>query len=78
MQILSIAKAGEIIGSRSTVYRLEKNDPTFPKRRSIYGGKTGFLDTELDEWMQSRPVAQPQSKNSGSGRPRKSVSPTQI
>ena len=36
--------------TRHTSYILESTDPTFPKRREIAPGVTGWLRLELDAW----------------------------
>jgi prophage regulatory protein len=40
---------------RTSVWRREK-DGTFPRRRLIGGGIVGWLESEVDEWIRSRPV----------------------
>ncbi len=41
--------------SRSTLWRLER-DGKFPKRRQIGAGAVGWLEHEIDEWIEKRPV----------------------
>ncbi|MQA89771.1 MAG: AlpA family phage regulatory protein [Gemmatimonas sp.] len=40
---------------RSTVYDRESRGE-FPVRRQLGGGLVGWLESEIDEWLQSRPV----------------------
>jgi predicted DNA-binding transcriptional regulator AlpA len=40
--------------SRSTALRKEKKDPSFPRRRRIGPGLTGFVTAELIEWAETR------------------------
>lgn len=39
---------------RTTLWKLER-DGTFPKRRQIAPGITGWLSSEVDEWLTGRP-----------------------
>ena len=49
------AKLG--ITSNTTLDTWEKTLPGFPKRRRIAGGVVGWIESEVDEWIRSRPVA---------------------
>lgn len=40
---------------RTTLYRMIESGE-FPQPRQITGGLTGFLESEVNEWMRSRPV----------------------
>ena len=40
---------------RTTVWRKER-DGTFPKRRRITGSTVGWLESEIEEWIEGRPV----------------------
>jgi prophage regulatory protein len=40
---------------RTTIWRMEKAG-TFPRRRQIGNGIVGWLESEVDEWIRSRPV----------------------
>jgi prophage regulatory protein len=40
--------------SRVTIWRMEK-DGRFPKRRQIGARRVGWIESEVDEWMESRP-----------------------
>ena len=44
--------------SRTSVWRLERAG-TFPKRRQIIGSKICWIESEIDEWIQGRPVVDP-------------------
>lgn len=37
--------------SKSTIYKLEKNDPTFPLRIKITEKRSGFVFTEMQAWV---------------------------
>lgn len=37
--------------SRSTVWRLEKNDPTFPKRLKLGQRSVGYILSEVEDWI---------------------------
>jgi predicted DNA-binding transcriptional regulator AlpA len=44
--------------SLSGIHRLEINDPKFPKRRALPGGRmTGFVRSELDEYFTNLPAS---------------------
>lgn len=40
--------------SRATLYVLMAKDPTFPKKIQLTARSIGFLETEVDAWIQSR------------------------
>ena len=40
--------------SISTVKRLEKDDPDFPKRVVVTPGRIGFYEDEVDAWISAR------------------------
>ncbi len=44
--------------SRTTVWRLE-TEGDFPPRRQITTKRVGWLVSEVEEWAESRPLAQP-------------------
>jgi prophage regulatory protein len=41
---------------RTTIWRLEKAGQ-FPRRRKIGNGIVAWLESEVDEWIRSRPIA---------------------
>jgi prophage regulatory protein len=41
---------------RTTIWRLERAGD-FPRRRQIGVGTTGWLESEVNEWIRARPVA---------------------
>ncbi len=43
--------------SRTTLWRVEKEDPSFPVRRKVSRQITGFLESEIMAWISSRPAA---------------------
>ena len=42
--------------SRATIWRWERRGD-FPARRRLGPGVVGWLESELDEWARSRPIA---------------------
>ena len=52
-------RQGEVLDrtglGRTTVWRKER-EGTFPKRRRITGTTIGWLESEIDEWIEARPV----------------------
>lgn len=47
---------------RTTLWRLER-DGEFPSRRVLSENVTGWLASEIDAWLQSRPVAPGSSRD---------------
>ena len=41
--------------SRTTLWRLERAGE-FPRRRQIVGHRVGWLESEVTEWLRTRPV----------------------
>jgi prophage regulatory protein len=56
-EILRVKEVEEVTGlSRTTIWRLEKaSDSDFPSRRKLGPGATGYLKSEIQEWLESRP-----------------------
>jgi prophage regulatory protein len=55
--------------SRSSIYRYESSS-TFPKRRRVGPNAVRWLDTDVEEWMQSRPaIDAPVNVSDGFGKP---------
>jgi len=47
--------ASELIGvSRSTLYRLEKEDPTFPTKIRLSARCVGYRESALKAWLAAR------------------------
>ncbi len=44
------------VGSDTTIDVWERALPGFPQRRRITGGVCGWLESEIQEWLRSRPV----------------------
>ncbi len=44
------------VTSSTTIDKWERTLPGFPRRRRITGGVCGWLETEIIEWLRSRPV----------------------
>jgi prophage regulatory protein len=42
--------------SAATIWRMERQGE-FPARRQLTEGRVGWLDTEVEEWLRTRPVA---------------------
>ena len=57
MRIVRPKAVAERLGlSLSAVHRLARRDPSFPKPLKISAGRAaaGFLDHELDKWLEQR------------------------
>lgn len=48
--------AEELGVSTVTVWRLGRDDQTFPRSRKLSAGRVGVLRTEFEEWVASRPI----------------------
>jgi len=56
MRALSREEVVEITGiSSATIWRMERRGD-FPSRRQLTEGRVGWLDTEVEEWLKTRPV----------------------
>lgn len=49
--------AGFIGVSRATLYRLDKEDPTFPAKIRLSARCVGYRESDLRTWLESREVA---------------------
>jgi prophage regulatory protein len=57
MKFLRIREVMQVTGlSRMTIYRLELASK-FPKRRQLSENSVAWLDADIGEWIDSRPVA---------------------
>lgn len=57
MKFLRVRQVMQLTGlSRMTIYRLELAGE-FPKRRRLSRNSVAWLDTELAQWAESRPVS---------------------
>ena len=57
MKFLRIGQVMQLTGlSRMTIYRLELAGE-FPKRRRLSKNSVAWLDTDIAEWAESRPVS---------------------
>jgi len=55
MNILSPSEVVKRTGlSRVTLWRLEKSGK-FPKRVNMTDSRVGWIETEIDEWIEARP-----------------------
>jgi prophage regulatory protein len=64
-RILRTKHVTEKVGfSRTTIFRKER-DGEFPRRRMIGDGIVGYLESEIDDWIKSRPVVQSERDPSG-------------
>jgi predicted DNA-binding transcriptional regulator AlpA len=43
-----------VCGSRASLFRLRRDDPTFPLPIEI-GGGVGWIESEIDAWLAARP-----------------------
>jgi prophage regulatory protein len=56
MKLLKLKEVIQLTGlSRTTIYRYEANS-VFPKRRRTGPNSVRWLDSEVNQWMESRPV----------------------
>lgn len=56
-RIMNTPEVVEATGvSRTTLWRLER-EGKFPRRRQLIGHRVGWLASEVDAWIQERPVA---------------------
>ena len=57
MKFLRIGQVMQLTGlSRMTIYRLELAGE-FPKRRQLSKNSVAWLDTDIAQWAESRPVS---------------------
>ena len=57
MKFLRIRQVMQLTGlSRMTIYRLER-DGRFPKRRQLSQNSVAWLESEITDWAESRPIA---------------------
>ena len=55
MKILRIGKVTEATGlSRTTLWRLERSGD-FPRRIRLSPNSTGWIESEIEQWIESRP-----------------------
>jgi prophage regulatory protein len=55
---LRIRDMVEITGmSRSTVWNLSRTDPEFPKARKLSANCTGWKRSEVEKWIENRPIS---------------------
>ena len=71
MKFLRIGQVMQLTGlSRMTIYRLELAGE-FPKRRRLSKNSVAWLDTDIAQWAESRPISQLRGRagttTSGSG-----------
>ena len=43
----------------STLWRLERNDPSFPPSVQLSGGIVGWFEHDLDHWLESKAAKRP-------------------
>ena len=55
MRILKINEVVKIIGlSKVTIWRMERSG-TFPQRINLTNRRVGWIESEIFEWLESRP-----------------------
>ncbi|KFG95537.1 regulatory protein [Burkholderia paludis] len=55
LRILRIKQLIERTGlSRATLYVLMSSDPTFPKKIKLTARSIGFLESDVDTWIEAR------------------------
>jgi predicted DNA-binding transcriptional regulator AlpA len=52
----TLAQMGFSPRSRKTLYQIVREDPTFPRLRTIGPRRVGILHDELRQWLHDRPV----------------------
>lgn len=58
LRILRPKQAAKALGiSRYTLYFLIRTDPTFPRPRRLAAQAVGWLESDLLDWVTSRPAA---------------------
>lgn len=59
---MRILRAREVVSrtglSRTSIWRMERRGE-FPARRRLHGGRVGWLETEVEQWIDGRPVIEP-------------------
>jgi prophage regulatory protein len=69
MKFLRIGQVMQLTGlSRMTIYRLELAGE-FPKRRQLSKNSVAWLDTDIAQWAESRPVSRLRGAASAPPRP---------
>ncbi len=59
MRILRLVEVVRRVGlSPSTIWRLQRAGD-FPRRRQVGPNSVGWLEHEIEEWLESRPPADP-------------------
>lgn len=57
IQIISPREVCQILGvSRTTLWRVERDDDTFPRRRRLTANRVGYLSSEINEWLAALPA----------------------
>lgn len=57
MRVLSAQDVSDQLGiGRTTLWRWER-EGRFPRRRQLGPNRVGWLEAEVDEWLESRPLA---------------------
>ncbi len=70
MKFLRVGQVIQITGlSRMTIYRLELAGE-FPKRRQLSKNSVAWLDTDIAQWAESRPVSRLRGTAEAPARPR--------
>lgn len=69
MRLLRIRQVMAATGlSRMTIYRLELAGE-FPKRRQLSKNSVAWLDTDIDQWAESRPTGLQRDDSGRAARP---------
>jgi prophage regulatory protein len=57
MQMIRFPELRRKLGgvSRPTLWRIEKNDPTFPRRVQLAPNVVVWDESAVDEWLENRP-----------------------
>ena len=62
MKLIKIREVMNLTGlSRMSIYRFEQRG-AFPARRRIGANTVAWLDSDIDEWIRTRPLAQDRNR----------------
>lgn len=59
--LISMAELQQVTGfrSRQSIYNRLRSDPTFPRPRRVGAHSIAFLRAEVERWVASLPIAEP-------------------
>lgn len=66
MRLLRAAEVMKRLGiSRTTLWRLEKADPSFPRRVQVSSNIVGWNEASIEKWLKTRPPAEAENRVAG-------------